>query len=128
MEARKKGADDAILLDIRGFVSEGCAWNIFLVKDQHVATPSRTSSILMGITRNVVITLLKELNFQVEEREITLSELFIADEIFGTGTGTQISPIIEINGRIAGGGSPGNITVQIEEKLKEFIEKSGTPI
>jgi branched-chain amino acid aminotransferase len=128
MEAKKKGVDDAILLDIRGFVSEGCAWNIFLVRNHCVSTPSITSSILPGITRKVVISLLKELNIQVEERDITLSELFIADEVFGTGTGSGISPVIEINGRVVGDGKPGLITNQIEQKLKDFIEKNGTPI
>lgn len=128
IEAKKKGADDAILLDIRGFVSEGCAWNIFLVKDSCVVTPSITSSILRGITRNVVINLLKELDFQVEERDVSLSELFIADEIFGTGTGSEITPIIEINGRIVGEGKPGSITTAIEKKFKDFVESNGTPI
>lgn len=128
MEAKKKGVDDAILLGIRGFVSEGCAWNIFLVRNHCVATPSITSSILPGITRKVIISLLKELNIQVEERDITLSELFIADEVFGTGTGSGISPVIEINGRVVGDGKPGLITNKIEQKLKDFIEKNGTPI
>jgi branched-chain amino acid aminotransferase len=128
MEARKRGADDAILLDIRGFVSEGCAWNIFLVKNKKVATPSISSSILRGITRDVVIHLLKEINIPVEERDITVSELFTADEIFGTGTGSGISPVIEINGREVGDGRPGPITNETEIRLKELIERTGTPV
>lgn len=128
IEAKEKGADDAILLDIRGFVSEGCAWNVFLVKDTYAVTPSITSSILRGITRNVVINLLKELDFQIEERDVSLSELFIADEIFGTGTGSEITPIIEINGRIVGEGKPGPITTAIEKKFKDCVEKNGTSI
>ena len=128
MEARKRGADDAILLDIRGFVSEGCAWNIFLVKNKKVATPSISSSILRGITRDVVIHLLKEINIPVEERDITVSELFTADEIFGTGTGSGISPVIEINGREVRDGRPGPITNETEIRLKESIEKTGTPV
>jgi len=128
MEARKRGADDAILLDIRGFVSEGCAWNIFLVKNKKVATPSISSSILRGITRDVVIHLLKKINIPVEERDITVSELFTADEIFGTGTGSGISPVIEINGREVRDGRPGPITNETEIRLKESIEKTGTPV
>jgi len=128
MEARKKGADDAILLDMRGFVSEGCAWNIFLVKNDRVVTPSITSSILKGITRDVVIQLLKEINLPIEERDVSVSELFTADEIFGTGTGSGISPVIEINGREVGDGRPGPITDKIDIKFKEFINKNGIPI
>jgi branched-chain amino acid aminotransferase len=128
MEARKRGADDAILLDMRGFVSEGCAWNIFLVKNKRVATPSITSSILRGITRDVVIQLLNEMNITVEERDVTVSELFTADEIFGTGTGSGISPVIEINGREVGDGRPGPTANETEIRLKELIEKTGAPV
>lgn len=128
MEAKSKGADDAILLDIRGFVSEGSGWNIFLVKDKGVVTPSRTSSILMGITRNVVIQIAKEMKIPVEERDIVLSELYTAEEVFGTGTGTEISPVIEINGRRVGDGKAGSLTNQIEMRFKDFIEKTGTPV
>ena len=128
MEARKREADDAILLDMRGFVSEGCAWNIFLVKNKKVATPSISSSILRGVTRDVVIQLFKEIDIPVEERDITVSELFTADEIFGTGTGSGISPVIEINGRKVGDGKPGPITNETEIRLKELIEKTGTAV
>jgi len=128
MEAKKKGADDAILLDVRGFVSEGCAWNIFLVKNGCVSTPSITSSILKGITRDAVIHLLGELAIQVQERDISLSELFTADEAFGTGTASEITPIIEINGRTVGDGAPGPVTINVEERFKKLIEKAGTPV
>jgi branched-chain amino acid aminotransferase len=128
MEARKRGVDDAILLDLRGFVSEGCAWNIFLVKNERVLTPSVTSSILRGITRDVVIQLLKEMDLLVEERDVTVSELFTADEIFGTGTGSGISPVIEINGRKIGDGRPGPTTDKTELKFRELINKTGTSV
>ena len=128
MEAKKKGVDDAILLDVRGFVSEGCAWNIFLVKNGCVSTPSITSSILKGITRDAVIHLLGELAIQVQERDISLSELFTADEAFGTGTASEITPIIEINGRTVGDGAPGPVTINVEERFKKLIEKAGTPL
>lgn len=128
MEARSRGSDDAILLDLRGFVSEGCAWNIFLVKNGKAATPSISSSILRGITRGVVIQLLKEMDIPVEERDVTVSELFTADEIFGTATGSGISPIVEINGREIGDGKAGPITNEIEKRLKELIHQTGTSV
>lgn len=128
MEARKRGADDAILLDLRGFVSEGCAWNIFLVKNGKAATPSISSSILRGITRDVVIHLLQEMDIPVEERDVTVSELFTADEIFGTATGSGISPVVEISGREVGGGKAGSVTNEIEMRLKGFINKTGISV
>ena len=128
MEAKNKGADDAILLDVRGFVSEGCAWNVFVIKDNHVSTPSTTSSILPGITRKVVIRLLNEMDFNVAERDISLSELFTADEVFGTGSGSGISPVIEINGRVIGSGKPGPLTLNLDGMFKEFTESHGTPV
>jgi branched-chain amino acid aminotransferase len=128
MEARKRGADDAILLDLRGFVSEGCAWNIFLVKNGKAATPSISSSILRGITRDVVIHLLQEMDIPVEERDVTVSELFTADEIFGTATGSGISPVVEINGREVGDGKAGSVTNEIEVRLKGFINKTGISV
>lgn len=128
MEAKARGVDDALLLDTRGFVSEGPGWNIFLVKDRTVITPSIASSILVGITRNVMIRLFKELNYTVEERDVVVSELFTADEIFGTGTGTEITPVIEVNGRKIGEGKPGPVTNRIDEKFKEFKKDNGTPV
>ena len=128
MDAKNKGVDDAILLDIRGFVSEGCAWNIFLVKDDCVSTPSVASSILKGITRNVVIDLLKGLKIQIQERDVSLSELFTADEVFGTGTASEISPIIEINGRKIGDGKAGPITNRVEKKFRELIDEIETSV
>ena len=125
MEAKGRGADDAILLDIRGYVSEGSGWNIFLVKNRGVVTPSSTSSILMGITRNVVIKVLKELHIQTEERDVALSELFTADEVFGTGTGTEISPVVEINGRKVGEGKLGPLTNEIKMRFKNLIHRIG---
>ena len=68
------------------------------------------------------------MNLPVEERDITVSELFMADEVFGTGTGSEISPVIEINGRIVGEGKPGHVTNRMEGKLRDFIGKTGTSI
>ena len=83
---------------------------------------------MRGITRDVVIFILKELNIQVQERDVSLSELFAVDEVFGTGTGLEISPIIEINGREVGDGRPGPVTNKIETEFKAFIEKTGTSV
>lgn len=128
IEARKQGVDDAIFLDMRGFVSEGCAWNIFVVKENAVVTPSATSSILNGITRRVAIKLLAGMNIPVTERDVTLSELFTADEVFGTGTASEITPVVEINGRAVGDGHAGTCTRALEQRFKAYIAANGTPI
>ena len=68
------------------------------------------------------------MNFQIQERDVSLSELFTADEVFGTGTGTEVSPVIEINARKVGKGKPGPLTLEIETRFKDFIKANGTPV
>jgi branched-chain amino acid aminotransferase len=128
IEAKNFGVDDGILLDSRGFVSEGCGWNIFLIRNGCAVTPSINSSILNGITRNVVIKLLRDINIPVVERDVTLSELLTADEAFGTGTASEITPILEINGRKIGSKDVGPITEKLESLFKNYIANNSTPI
>ncbi|MEM4416961.1 MAG: branched-chain amino acid transaminase, partial [Nitrososphaerota archaeon] len=101
-EARMAGFDEAILLDQSGFVSEGPGENIFLVKDDVLSTPPASSAILEGITRGTVMTLARDLGYQVVERQISRVELYTADELFFTGTAVEIQPIIEVDGRAVG--------------------------
>jgi branched-chain amino acid aminotransferase len=128
IEAKNSGVDDGILLDSRGFVSEGCGWNIFLIKNGCAITPSLSSSILNGITRGVVINLLRDIAIPVVERNVTLSELLTADEVFGTGTASEITPILEINGRKIGSKEVGPITERLETLFKNYIANNSTPI
>lgn len=128
LESRGRGADDAILLNDRGFVCEGSGWNIFIVKGNKVVTPSHTSGILRGITRDSVISLLKQDGMQVEEREVVLSELFTASEVFGTGSGTEITPVVEVGGRRVGAGDVGMVTSRAEELFFEDVKRNGTKI
>ena len=128
IEAKNSGVDDGILLDSRGFVAEGCGWNIFLIKNGSAITPSLNSSILNGITRQVVINLFKELKIPIVEREVTLSELFVADEVFGTGTASEITPVFEINGRKIGTRKIGTITKKIKQAFKDYVANYGTSI
>ncbi|RLC05280.1 MAG: branched-chain-amino-acid transaminase [Deltaproteobacteria bacterium] len=128
IEAQNSGVDDAILLDSRGFVSEGCGWNLFLIKNGCAITPSLNSSVLNGITRKVIINLLRDTNIPVVERDVTLSELLTADEAFGTGTASEVTPILEINGRKIGPIEVGPITEKLEASFKKYIANNGTPI
>jgi len=117
MEAINAGADDAVMLDNRGFVSEATAENIFIVKGGKIITPPPSSGILMGITRECVIEIAKRLGYEVVEREITPFEVMTADEVFLTGTAAEIVPVERVNGRRIGLRVPGPIT---ERLMREF--------
>lgn len=114
-------ADEALMLDVEGFVSEGTGDNIFIVKDGKILTPSMDSSILGGITRNVVIEIAKNLNIDVIERRLTLLEIYNADEAFMTGTAAEIIPIREVDGRKIKN-CPGEITMRIMDEFKRIRE------
>jgi len=120
IEANNAGVDEAIMLDHRGFVSEGTGDNIFIVKDGVVYTPPRTAGILPGITRACVIQLCKELGVRVVEKDITVVELYTADEVFVTGTAAEVMPITVINGRPIGDGRPGPITRRLMDEFRRL--------
>jgi len=130
LEAINANADDAIMLDSRGFVSEASAANLFIVKDGSLITPPTTAGILPGITRAFIMELAKSLGINVYERDITPVELLTADEVFLTGTGAEIVPVTMINGVKIGDGTPGRITkLLIDEFDKRKTQPTeGTPI
>ncbi len=115
-EALIAGYDEAILLNSQGYVAEGSGENIFLIRNGKAITPSYNEHILEGITRNAVITLLKnELLIGVEERSVARSELYCADEIFLTGTAAEVTPVVEVDNRKVGNGKTGEITSQLQD-------------
>ena len=121
IEAKKEGFDEALLLDYKGFVAEGPGENIFLVKNKKILTPKK-GSILPGITRDTIITIAKQkLNLKVEEKEITLKELKNADELFFAGTAVEVSPIVQVDKTIIGGGKEGEITKKIRELYQRIV-------
>lgn len=120
IEAIEAGADEAIMLDSRGFVSEGTGDNVFIVKGGVVSTPPRTAGILPGITRKCVIDLCKELGIPVFERDLTVAELYTADEVFVTGTAAEVMPVTVINGRVIGDGRPGPVTRRLMEEFRRL--------
>lgn len=125
IEANNAGADEAIFLDKNGFVCEATGENIFIVKDGKIYTPPRSSGALPGITASVVKRIAAELGYEVIEKNITVAELFNADEVFLTGTGAEIMPVREINGRKIGVGRIGSITKRILEKFMEVVQNPG---
>jgi branched-chain amino acid aminotransferase len=130
IEANNVGADEAIILDTHGFVSEATAENIFIVKGNKIMTPPATSGPLAGITASVVKDLAEKLGYMVVERAFTVAEMYAADEAFLTGTGAGLMPVREVNKRQIGEGKMGPVT---ERLLTEFLKvvknpKQGTPI
>ena len=120
-DAHEAGFDDAVVLSESGQVTEGSAMNIFLVINGVLTTSNTTDDILVGVTRNTVIELAKELNIPVKERAIDRTELYLADEIFCCGTGAQIVPVESIDHRIIGNGKIGKITKQISDLYFEVV-------
>ena len=114
-EALLSGAEEAIVLNKDGFVSEGSAENIFIVRDGKLITPAVSDDILEGITRKAVMDIATDLGIPVIERSISRTELYVADEVFFCGTGAQISPVIEIDNIKIGNGTVGEITKKIKD-------------
>jgi len=112
-EATNDGYDEALLLDIQGFIAEGTGENIFIVKNGELITPTLTSA-LEGITRDTVMTIAKGLGVKVSEKSITRDEVYTADEAFFTGTAAEVTPIKELDGRLIGKGKKGPLTAEIQ--------------
>lgn len=125
-EAKFGGYDEAILLDSNGYVSEGSGENIFIVKKGVLYTPDLSSSILEGITRETVMILAREMNLEVRECRITRDQLWLADEVFFTGTAAEITPVREVDNRPIGEGTVGPITKQIQSKFFDVVRGSDT--
>jgi branched-chain amino acid aminotransferase len=116
-DAADKGYDEAILVGSDGHVSEGAGSNLFMVRQGTLITPPVTDDILEGLTRRIVMDLAGELGIPVAERSIDRSELYVADEVFLTGTGAQIAPVTEIDGRRIGAGQTGPVTGRLQESF-----------
>jgi branched-chain amino acid aminotransferase len=116
-DANKCGFDEAILLDQNGLVCEGTGENIFIVKGGVIRTPPTSAAILAGITRDTVITLARDLDYQVREASFTVDEMWTADEVFFTGTAAEVTPVREIEGRRIGSGEPGPVTRRLQDRF-----------
>ncbi len=130
IEANSANVDEAICLNKQGFVCEGVAENIFIVSGEVIVTPPTSTGALRGITRNVAIQIAKRLGYTVIKKEITPTDLFLADEVFFTGTAAEIVPVKEINKRTIGNGRPGPITIRLMEEYHRLVAdpEEGIPI
>lgn len=115
------GYDEAIMLDPQGYVSEASGENIFVVKRGQLATPPVGTSILGGITRETVMTLAAELGLTVTERMISRDELYVADEVFFTGTAAEVTPVREVDERQIGSGRCGPLTKQLQDRFFQTV-------
>ncbi len=130
IEANINGVDEAICLDKNGFVCEGVAENVFIVKNGKLFTPPSYTGALPGITAEEVMKLARKLGYEVIEKNITPYELFNAEEVFFTGTAAEIVPVREINKRTIANGTPGPITKKLMAEFSKLVRdpKEGTLI
>ncbi len=124
VEAVKDGYEEAILLDSRGFLSEGSGENLFLVKNGTLLTPSTASAVLEGITRHTIMTLAADAGIPVVERDLVRSDLYACDEAFLTGTAAEIVPIREVDRRAIG--DPGPVTRTLQEAFFAIVREGRT--
>jgi branched-chain amino acid aminotransferase len=123
-EAKMAGYDEAILMDVQGYVSEGSGENLFIVKRGKLITPPLSASILEGITRDTVLALAREEGLTVAEEMITRDQLYLADEVFFTGTAAELTPIREIDDRKIGDGKIGAVTKRLQQRYFEVVKGS----
>ena len=116
------GYDEALLLDTDGYVAEGPGENIFVVRRGRIKTPPLSSSLLPGITRDTAITLLRDMDAPLEEDRITRDEVYLADEVFFTGTAAEVTPIRELDDRVIRGETPGAVTRELKARFDAVIK------
>ena len=121
LEANFYGVDEAIFLTSQGYLCEGTAENIFVLKGNEIWTPPAYTGALPGITKAAVTEVAKGLGLEVDERLITAHEVFNADEVFFTGTGAEVMPVTEVNGRRIGDGKPGRVTLRLSAEFKKYV-------
>ncbi|MDZ4701020.1 MAG: branched-chain amino acid transaminase [Rhodothermales bacterium] len=127
MDAVLNGYNEGIMLNKEGYVAEGSGENLFIIRDGVIYTAPSSLSILPGITRDTVITLASELGYRVEERQIPREALYIADELFFTGTAAEVTPIRSVDKHVIGSGKRGPITTEIQNAFFEVIKKGNDP-
>jgi len=123
IEANNAGVEEAILLNTEGFVAECTGDNVFIVHKGRLLTPPLSAGALYGITRGTVLDCAKELGIAWAEPQLTRYDVYVADEMFLTGTAAEMVPVVKVDGRVIGNGKPGPVTLQL---MKAFREKTKT--
>lgn len=127
IEANVAGVDSAIMLDVDGFVSETNDTNLFLVKHDEVMTPL-PDSCLPGLTRRMILDICAEQKISSQQRNISLTEVYNADEVFTSGTMGELTPVLEADGRIIGSGVVGPMTARLQQLHRQFAYEHGEPL
>ncbi len=127
IEANVAGVDSAIMLDVHGFVAETNDTNIFLVSNGIVRTP-HADSCLPGLTRRMILDICAEQGMTAEERNISLTEIYTADEVFTSGTMGELTPVLEADGRVIGAGVVGTVTKKLQALHREYAYQHGSPL
>lgn len=126
--ANQYGAGEGLMLTVDGYVAEATGDNLFIVSDGAIYTPPASVGILEGITRNTVIELARKQGYKVEERMMTLYDVYNADEAFLTGTAAEMIPMVKLDGRTIGTGKPGPITKHLLECFHQLTREEGVPV
>jgi len=128
IEVNQAGADEGIMLNADGYVTECTADNIFIVHRGELWTPPAFLGILKGVTRDTVLDLARTFEIHTEDRVFTLHDVYTADECFLTGTAAEVAPVVEVDGRPIGDGKPGAVTKRLSEAFRARVQAEGAPI
>lgn len=128
IEAKQFGALEAIMLNDQGYVAECTADNVFIVHKGEIITPSASQGALKGITRSTIFDIGKALDVPVREVNMTRYDIWCADECFLTGSGAEVIPVVKLDGRVIGAGTPGPVTQRIMESFRQRVRVEGTRI
>jgi branched-chain amino acid aminotransferase len=128
IDAQQHGFDEALMLNEQGYVAEGTGDNVFLIHKGILFTPPFSAGALAGITRAAVLDIARALRLPIEEKNMTRYDVWVADEVFLTGTGAEVISVTEVDGRTIGAGKPGPMTRHIREKFQVLARKQGTRI
>lgn len=125
LEANQAGAEEALMLNDQGYVTEGSADNIFIVKNGVIHTPPVYLGALEGITRNAIIDVARAKGFEVRESPFTRHDVYVADEVFLTGTAVEVIAVVDVDGRVISEGKPGEVTTELLKEFRNIVTTDG---
>lgn len=126
--ANQAGVSEALMLNAQGYVAEGSGDNIFIIKNGIIYTPPSYLGALEGITRNAIIEIAEKLGYVVKEQPFTVHDVYVADEVFLTGTAAEVIAVVNVDGRVIGEGVPGKITKELLAHFRELVEIDGVKV
>jgi branched-chain amino acid aminotransferase len=122
------GVSEALMLNSEGYVAEGSGDNIFIVKNNVLYTPPSYIGALEGITRATIMDLARQKGYEVKEQPFTRHDVYVADEVFLTGTAAEVIGVVKVDGRTIGDGVPGKVTKELKEEFAQYARQEGVPV